>query len=220
MIKLYGVELSPNVSKVRYCLHYLGLEYDWSQTNPLQGENQTEEYLSISPSGKIPGIEIDGLKIFESNAINKYLAAKQNSSIYPQDLEKRVVVDAWMDFCAIHVFHAMGGVIFNRVFAPMFGAEVDENSLQTGLEFLDKYLPILDKQLGKNIYIAGDEFMVADINLLAILDPFELMQVSLDPYKNITKWRNQLMSENWYQKCYNSYSEFVQSHMVQMAEAK
>ncbi len=43
MIKLYGVELSPNVSKVRYCLHYLGLEYDWSQTNPLQGENQTRK---------------------------------------------------------------------------------------------------------------------------------------------------------------------------------
>jgi len=220
MIKLYGLGLSNNVNRVRYCLHYLELEYDWTQTNPLEGENQTEEYLSISPSGKVPGMEIDGLKIFESNAINKYLASKQNSPIYPQDLDKRVVVDEWMDFCAIHVFHAMARVVFNRFFYQIVGEQVDENSLQTGLKFLDKYLPILDKQLEKNKYLAGDQFTLADINLLAILDPFELGHLSLEPYKNITKWRNQLMAEDWYKKCYNSYSEFIQSQMAQMAEAK
>jgi len=97
---------------------------------------------------------------------------------------------------------------------------VDENSLQTGLKFLDKYLPILDKQLEKYEYLAGGQFTLADINLLAILDPFELGHLSLEPYKNITKWRNQLMTEDWYKKCYNSYSEFIQSQMAQMAEAK
>ena len=35
MIKLYGLGLSFNVSKVRYCLNYLGLEYEWIKTNPM-----------------------------------------------------------------------------------------------------------------------------------------------------------------------------------------
>ena len=103
MIKLYGLGLSFNVSKVRYCLNLLGLEHEWIQTNPMQGENQTEEFLSISPTGKIPAIEVDGLKIFESNAINKYLASTNKSDIYPEDLKQRALVDAWMDYGAIHI---------------------------------------------------------------------------------------------------------------------
>ncbi|MGH8653462.1 MAG: glutathione S-transferase N-terminal domain-containing protein, partial [Gammaproteobacteria bacterium] len=49
MIKLYGVGLSFNVSKVRYCLNYLNLKYDWVQTNPIADENRTPEYLNMAP---------------------------------------------------------------------------------------------------------------------------------------------------------------------------
>ena len=103
MIKLYGIGLSNNVAKVRYCLNYLGLKYDWVQTNPIQGENRAPEYLESFPTGKVPAIEIDGLKLFESNAINKYLATTNNSPIYPQDAKKRAMIDAWLDYVAIHV---------------------------------------------------------------------------------------------------------------------
>jgi len=222
MIKLYGIDLSNNVSKVRHCLHYLGLDYENIPTSPLQGETQTEEFLALNPIGKIPFIEIDGVKIFESNAINKYLASKHKSPIYPEDLEQRAAVDQWLDFVAIHVFHAMARVMFNRVFAPMVGEKVDEESIQVGLKFLDKYLPILDKQLGENKYLAGSEFTLADINLLVLIDSFELMQISLGPYKNVTKWQSQLHSEDWYRKGFNgnTYSEYVQKAMQQMAQAK
>ncbi|MBI5149983.1 MAG: glutathione S-transferase family protein [Candidatus Omnitrophica bacterium] len=213
MIKLYGVGISFNVNKVRYCLNYLNLKYDWVQTNPMQGENQKPEYLEICPTGKIPAMEIDGLKLFESNAINKYLATTNNSPIYPQDAQKRAVVDAWMDYTAIHVAAAVGRVFFNRVVAPMLGQKVDGASLQVGLEFLDKYFPILEKQLSQNTYLAGTEFSLADINLLAVLDPCELAQISLAKYPSITKWRNGLRSQNFYQKCYKDYTQFVQEAM-------
>jgi len=222
MIKLYGIELSNNVSKVRHCLHYLGLDYEHVQTNPMQGENQTEEYLAINPVGKIPAIDVDGVKIFESNAINKYLASKQKSPIYPEDLQKRAAVDEWTDFVAIHVFHAMSRVLFNRMFAPMMGEKPDEESIQVGLKFIDKYLPILDKQLGKNKYLTGNEFTLADINLLCTIDSFGLMQVSLEPYTNVSKWLSQLQSEDWYHKSFNgiTFSEHIQKAMQQMAQAK
>jgi len=222
MIKLYGIGLSNNVAKVRYCLNYLGLEYGWEQTNPLSGENWSEEYLSINPTGKVPAIEVDGVKIFESNAIIKYLAGKHNSPLYPQNLEKRAAVDQWLDFVSVHVFHAMSRVLFNRAFAPMMGEKVDEESILVGLKFIDKYLPVLDKQLEKNKYLAGDELTLADINLLAVLDTFPLMQVSLDAYNNVTKWQKQLQAQEWYRKCFDGsiYAQFVQNAMQQMAQAK
>lgn len=213
MIKLYGMGLSFNVSKVRYCLNYLNLKYDWVQTNPIAGENKSPEFTSISPTGKIPAIEIDGLKLFESNAINRYLAATNNSPIYPQDAKKRALVEAWMDYVAIHVAHALGRVLFNRVFAPMTGQTVDQESIKVGLEFLDKYFPILEKQLSQNPYLAGKEFTLADINLLSVLDPCELSQISIDRYPSLKKWRNNLKAQPFYQKCYKDYSQFVQDAM-------
>src|SRR3989338_6485234 len=118
-IKLYGIGMSNNVSKVRFCLNYLGLKYDWVQTNPMAGENRTPQFLESFPTGKIPSIDVDGFKLFESNAIIKYLATVHNSSIYSQDAKKRAVIDAWMDYVSIHVAHAMSRVFYNRVLAPM-----------------------------------------------------------------------------------------------------
>ncbi len=209
MIKLYGMGLSNNVSKVRYALNYLGLDYDWEQTDPLKGENQTEAFRAISPTGKIPAIEIDGFKLFESNAINRYLAARHNSPIYPQHLEQRAIVDAWTDFGAIHIGQAVGRVFFNRVLAPLIKAEVDENSLTAGIGFLERFLPPCDRQLSTMRHLAGDAFTLADINLLAVLDPCEIMGFSLEPYPNIRTWRDALKAQDFYQKCYKDYGEFV-----------
>lgn len=213
MIKLYGIALSNNVNKVRYCLNYLNLHYEWAQTNPMKGENQTPEYLNSFPTGKVPAIDIDGFKLFESNAINRYLAAANNSPIYPQDLKKRAIVEAWLDFGSIHISAALGRVLFNRVMAPMMGKPADQNSIQAGLEFLDKYLPVVERQLTKNAYLAGPEFTLADINLLSALDPCELAQVSLDKYSHIIKWRNGLKAQAFYQKCYKDYTQFIQEVM-------
>lgn len=213
MIKLYGIGISNNVNKVRYCLNFLGLKYDWIQINPMQGENKTPEYLGIAPTGKIPAIEIDGFKLFESNAINRYLATTNNSPIYPQDAKKRAIIDAWMDYVAIHVMQAVGRVLFNRVMAPILNQKVDESSLQTGLEFLEKYFPIIEKQLSQNTYLAGGEFTLADINLLAVLDPCEACQISIQKYPHIIKWRNGLKSQPFYQKCYKDFTQYVQEIM-------
>jgi len=217
MIKLYGMGVSYNVEKVRYCLNYLNLEYDWVQTNPLQGENQNAEYLAICPTGKIPGIEIDGFRLFESNAINRYLARKERSSIYPQDNKSLATMEAWMDYVSIHVAQAINRVMFNRVMAPMVGEKVDQESLRVGLSFLDKYFPVLEKQLSKNNFLVSNEFTLADINLLAVLDPCELIQVSVAQYPNIAKWRRGLKNQAFYQKCYKDYTQFVQEIMAAKA---
>ena len=210
MIKLYGIPISNNVNKVRYCLNSLAVEYELIPLNPMQGETQTESFLKINPIGKIPALEDNGFAIFESNAIIKYLAAKYNSALYPQDLKQRAIVDEWIDFVSIHIGNGITRVMFNRLMAPMLGKEVDQNSLQTGLEFLAKYLPICDHQLAKNKYLTGANFTLADINLLAVIDPCELIQVPLTSYPNLTKWRNNLKSQPFYQKCYKDYGQSVQ----------
>ncbi|MFT7538810.1 MAG: glutathione S-transferase [Lysobacterales bacterium] len=217
MIKLYGLPVSTNVSKVRYALNSLGLEYELIPTSPMSGETQSEEYGKISPTRKIPAIDVDGFTLFESNSILRYLASREKSELYPSNLEQRATVDAWMDYSSIHVSSAVGRIAFNRVFAPTFGMEVDEKSITTGLEFLDKQLPVVEKQLSENTYIAGNDLSIADISLFASLDMIEVAQIEIGAYTNLVKWREGLKAQDFYQKCYKDYTTFAKEQMSVMA---
>jgi glutathione S-transferase len=214
MIKVYGIPLSNNLNKVRYCLDYLKLSYEVVSVNPMEKQTQTAEYKKISPTGKIPALSDGDFNIFESDSIIRYLAERENSALYPKDLKKRTTANSWMDFTSIHIGNSIGRVLFNRLFAPMMGAPVDENSLKFGLEMLDKYLPLLNSELAKTKYIAGSEMTIADISLLAALDPLELIKIDLTPYKELNAWRNNLKSQSFYQPASQECQKFIQSMMA------
>ena len=207
MLKIYGADLSTPVTKARFTANLLGMKYDYIRIDLRGGEHQKPEFLKLHPAGKIPVIDDDGFVLFESNAIIRYLAEKNKSPLYPKDLKERALVDQWIEFGSHHVGQAMSKVVFNRLFAPMRKVPVDEQSLKDGLGFLDRFLPIIDNQLAKNKFLAGNQLSLADINLLAILDPVEVAKIDLSKYKNIVKWREGLRKEEFYTKCYNSYEE-------------
>ena len=218
MLKIYGSDLSAPANKVRFVANALGIKYEYQKVNLRAGEHMKPEYKSIHPSNKIPAIDDDGFKLFESNAIIRYLADKVNSPLYPKGLKERAVVDAWLDFGSMHVGMALAKVIYNRVFAPMRGVAVDENSIKEGLGFLDRFLPVVDEQLGKTKYLAGNQITLADINLVALLDPAEVSQVDISKYKNIVVWRNSLKQAEFYTKCFNDYGDALKAMQAAAAQ--
>ena len=207
MLKIYGADLSSPANKVRFVANALELEYEYVQVNIREKQNRTPEYLAMHPAGKIPVIDDDGFVLFESGAIIKYLAEKVRSPLYPTDIQQRALIDQWIDFGTIHINGAMGRVLFNRIFVHVLGIPVDENSLKDGLNFLDKFLPVVDQQLGKSAFLAGGSLSLADMNLLAALDPCEVGQIDLSSYTNIVSWRNKLKQESFYTKCHKEYGE-------------
>lgn len=207
MLKIYGSDLSGPANKVRFAANALGLPYEYIRVNMREGEHKKPEYIQLHPAGKVPVLDDDGFVLFESNAMMKYLAGKKKSDLYPQDLKERMVVDQWIDFASFHVGDAVSRVTYNRFFASLRNFPVDESSLKAGLEFLNRYLPIIDGQLGRHAYLAGDKLTLADINLLAILDPAEVANIDLSPYKNIVRWRKELKAKDFYTKCHREYAE-------------
>jgi glutathione S-transferase len=207
MIKLYGFELSFPVNRVRLCLNAMEQEYELIGVSPLAGENQTEDYLKISPTGKIPAIDDDGFTLFESNAIMKYLSRKYNSDFYPDHIKAQADVDKWLDFTAIHLANGFGKVLFNKFLADIVGVEVDERSLQDGYAFIERFLGIIDKQLETSAFLAGDEMTIADFCLLATVDPVEALEINMKDYPNVNTWRNKLMQQSFYRDMHSSYAE-------------
>ena len=209
MLKVYGVPRSPPVNCVRFTANYLELDYEFVLVNMMEGEHRSEWYMKLHPAGKVPSIDDDGFAMFESVAICRYLARKARSPIYPADISAAAVVDAWSDFAENHVYVAICKVLFNHFFGPMMGAEVDERSLQEGREWLARFLPIVDARIGEQGNVAGTEFSLADIVLLAFVDPVEVIEVDLAPYPKFAAWRENLRSQPFYTACHGSYAEAV-----------
>ncbi len=207
MLKIYGSDLSAPAIKVRFAANALGLKYEYLKVDLRAGENRKSEFLKLHPAGKVPVIDDDGFILFESNTIIRYLADKNNSALYPKGLIQRALVDQWIDFGSMHVGGALSKVVYNRVFAPLRNIPVDENSLKEGLQFLDRFLPVVEQQFRKIQYLAADRMTLADINLLALLDPAEVAGIDLSKYPNLTKWRTALKNESFYTQCHREYGE-------------
>lgn len=207
MIKLYGLEQSFPVNRVRLCLNAMKLEYEFIRIRPFKGENKTKDYLKINPGAKIPAIDDDGFTLFESNAIMKYLCRKYNSDYYPEDVEAQAHVDKWLDYIAIHLGNGFGKVLFNKFLAKIVGAEVDERSLQDGYNFIERYLGIIDKQLATSLFVAGNTMTIADFCLLSTIDPSEAIEINITDYPGVNAWRTKLMQESFYKKMHNSFGE-------------
>lgn len=207
MIILKGMELSTPVSKVRFVLNHLGLDYQFDRVNLMAGEGQKPEILKLNPSGKVPILQDGEFAIWESNAIIKYLARRQDSSLYPTDIKKQAIVDQWMDFGSLHISINMGKIMYSKIFAPLRGEDIDERALAEGKKFIARFLPIVDAQLGKNKYLTGSELTLADFTMLAALDPAEVCEVNISAYPNLNKWRSDLHKQSFYTKCYANYQD-------------
>ncbi|MCF6775648.1 glutathione S-transferase family protein [Thiotrichales bacterium 19X7-9] len=208
MIKLYGFNLSFPTNKVRFALNLFNLEYEFVALNPWKGEHKSEAHIKRHPAGKVPVIEDGDFTLFESNAIVRYLAEKvHNTNYYPSDLQQQALVNQWLDFAAAHIGTNVSKVLFNRYFADKIGIEVDSRSMEEGHQFLTNHLPILEAQLTNNTYIAGNHMTIADIGLLASLDPVDLIDIDLNQYPHLNNWRKQLMKESFYTKVHQYYGE-------------
>ncbi|MBI5415852.1 MAG: glutathione S-transferase family protein [Candidatus Omnitrophica bacterium] len=214
MLTIYGSDLSAPANKVRFAANAIGVKYEYKRVDLRAGDHLKPEFLAVNPVGKVPAVDDGGFRMFESNAIIRYLADKNNSPLYPRDLRERAVVDMWLDFGSMHVGTVLSKVIYNRIFVPLRGLPADENSLQEGLKFLERFLPVVDGQLAKNKYIAGAKFTLADINLLALFDPCEIAAIDISPYKNIVRWRAALRKEKFYTDCHQAYGVSLKERLA------
>jgi len=210
MLTIYGFPVSGPSNKVRYTAEYLGLEYRWEVIDLQSGEGRSVEYRKLHPAGKVPVIEEDALTLFESGAICRYLCERERSELYPSDLKRRALVNQWTDFTVQHVYRAVSKVVYNRVFAPQMDREVDERSLEEGLDWLDKYIPIVNDELSDSAYFCGNHLSLAYITLISVLDYAPIGNIDLTEYDELIAWKTKMESMDFWISCKNDREEILQ----------
>ena len=184
------MDQSPHAWKVSVCLEELELPYELHYLRMALGEQKKPEYLAISPNGVVPAIvddEIDtgegGLVVIESGAILIYLAEK-TGRLLPTETIARSRVIQWLMFHTANIGPSQGS-------ADVLDYEVDFEVPKAIEYFLDRtrgFYAVLDGELARHEYLAGDEFSIADIANWTYVGTHEWVGLSLDAYPNLRRW--------------------------------
>lgn len=189
-MKLYNADLSPNCQRVRAVIFELGLSVEIIDVNVMSKDAKPAGFLAANPNGKVPAfVDDDGFTLFESRAINGFLASKRpDKDLFPSDPKRRAQVEQWSYWHAIHLAPPMLALSFERVLKQKFqmGAP-DEAAIAAKLKEIDKLLPILDQGLN------GKEWLVDKLSLadFAVASTFRLREpagISLAKLPNIDSW--------------------------------
>lgn len=158
MIDLY-TWTTPNGRKVSVMLEECGLEYSVHPVNIGKGEQFKPEFVKICPNSKIPAIvdRESGLSMFESGAILVHLAEKTGKLLPSKDPARAKVLE-WLFWQMAHVGPMFGQVNHFANQAP----EKIPYAINRYLTESARLIKVLDDQLGRTEYVAGD-YSIADI---------------------------------------------------------
>lgn len=156
-MQLYNAHLSPNCLRVRAVAAELEIALEIIDIDLRGGDNRKAEFLDLNPNAKVPLLVDGNFALWESRAINAYLAGlKPEHGLYPADLKARAVVDQWSYWQAIHLGPAMQGVNFERHLKAKLGrGEPDEAAIAKDLKDTAQFLAVLDGALVSGQWVAG-----------------------------------------------------------------
>jgi glutathione S-transferase len=164
MLKIYGRANSINVRKVLWTCEEIGIPFereDWGRgTRPVSDP----EFLAINPFGVVPAIDDDGFRMGESHAIARYLVMKHGrDDLLPTgDLQKRALVEMWMEWQGTEVANAHRAVVTAHVFKIQVPG--GQAAIDASLKEWPERMKVIEARLGETgAYITGPDFTLADV---------------------------------------------------------
>jgi len=160
MLQLWGRLSSINVRKVVLCAQVLGLELPRTDAGQAHGIVDTPDYRQRNPNGLVPLLQDGDFTLWESNAIVRYLCARENR-LYPADLRQRFDAERWMDWqqTTLNPAGSPGFKQWFRTPADQRNAQVIAQSVAA----TEPLFAMLDEHLSRQAFMAGDALTMADI---------------------------------------------------------
>jgi glutathione S-transferase len=173
---LYGFDGSTYVRTTRMLLAEKGIDYDQVPVNVLAGEPRQPEHLSRHPFGKVPVLDIDGIRIRETDAICRYLEeTRQGPSFIPGEPKDRARMNEAISLINSYGYNALVGVAGYHLFPDFIGGPNEEMRAKS-LDDSKRLLALLMENKGTSPWLAGDAPSLADFFLAPII-----FYVSLTP---------------------------------------
>lgn len=184
--------MSPNGFRVDIFLKEKAIEIPTTQIDIMGGGTRQPEYLKINPLGEVPALKLDdGRVLTETLAICRYLEAMHpETALFGKDATERAFVEMWTRRVELRVFNVIGDVGLHEF--PLFADRIrqfPDYAAEQRQEYIRR-LKWLDSEMSDGRpYIAGDNFSVADITMIAALVVGMFAQVDIPKsLSHLKKW--------------------------------
>jgi glutathione S-transferase len=184
-LKLYGG--AKNRGRRCYWLaKELGLEIEAVEIDLKCGEHRSPEFLKLNPNGQVPVLDDDGFILYESLAINLYLAKKTGGPLAAASPEEEALMIQWSFWVANEIERLLIDVLEHRMMLP----ETERNPAlaEAAWNQLQKPLGILESVLTDRDYLVGNRFTVADLNVSIVMSLINRLQLDITRYPNVRAW--------------------------------
>ena len=185
-LKIYGVARS-RAFRTLWLAKELGLDYEHVKVDFASGETREPGFLALNPNGQVPVIDDDGFILWESMAINLYLAKKYGAGgLYPTRLEDEARAWQWSFWGMTEVERPVLTAMMNRAVYPE--EKRDMAAAATAEKALAQPLKVLDGALGRSPNLLGESFTVADLNVASILAWARPAQIDFSAVPKVAEW--------------------------------
>lgn len=185
-LKIIGTARSRTV-RTLWMANELGLNYQHVDIPTGPSGSRLAEYMAINPNGHIPVIDDDGLILWESLAINLYLARKHGGPLAPTDIAEEGKMLQWALWAVWELERNAANTLYHSVMFPP--EQRDASLLAEALEGVKAPLKVLDDALAKGGgYLVGNRFTVADLNMAGVVFYLRGTPQTLDPHPGIRVW--------------------------------
>jgi glutathione S-transferase len=197
MLKVWGRRNSINVQKVMWAVGELGLAHEHIDAGGSFGGLDTDEFGTMNPNRRVPVIDDDGIVVWESHAIVRYLAAKYGAgALWPEDAGARARSDLWTDWVLADLQPAFIGLFWNLYRTPE--EQRNWNLIRQGVARSAILFQLLDRELGAHAFIAGDALTIGDIPAGTQLYRYFELEIDRPALPNVEAWYARLQEREAY----------------------
>jgi glutathione S-transferase len=178
----------------------LGLAHERIDVGGAFGKTKDAAYLAMNPNSLVPTLEEeDGYTLWESNSIVRYLAAKhdKNGMLEPKDPKQRARASQWMDWQLAVVGPAIYHAFWGLIRTPP--EKRDMAAIKTSQEKTTDAMKMMDAQLGKTQFIAGEAFSYGDIPVGVMCYRYRELVPERPSTPNLDRWYDALAKRKAFQ---------------------
>jgi glutathione S-transferase len=185
VVKIYGVRQS-RAMRCLWAAEELDIPYE-SIPISFSGDSRKPEFLAINPNGHVPALVDGDLKLFESLAINLYLAKQYDSKgLYPKSAADEARAIQWSFWVMTEVEAPALQIMIHSVVLPK--EQRDAKVIDASTEKLKAPLAVLDAALAGRKHLLGDTFTIADLNVASVVAVLMRAQADLSRTPNVASW--------------------------------
>jgi glutathione S-transferase len=167
---VYGIPGSPYVRAVQMGLEEKGTAYRFHALD--FGESKHPQHVERHPFGKVPAFEHDNFRLYETQAILRYLNdVIPNPPFEPADPRLAARMNQTMGIIDAYLYPKTTVIVIQRIVGPRFlGQKTDEAAIAAALPQAQLCIAELERLLGSQPFMAGEQLSLADLMLAPQLD--------------------------------------------------